>query len=662
MRTMLSALTLAATLVAIHAPSADAATLAVTYFDNNTSDARFDPLGRGLADMLITDLSVVDELSVVERGRLNDILSELQLQASTFVDPKTAVAVGKGVGAGYVLTGAFLAIEPEMRIDARIVNVETGEVVQADSVTGPVDEFFLLEKELASAIVERLGITMSARESARMGRVATENFDAFMAYSEGLEALDRGSLDQARDRLAAALEADDRFGLATQHLEGLQEKLRQLGARGAEIRSEYARQLLGEIDRLQAAGGPYDELGVQMVEATTKLMGPQASSDALQVSSRLLDLELDEDIRLGGPTGYMTLNEWALSTYVMSSYNLGMRAEFLTYGEAFLDRYPTSAWSASVRMWMDQVITLMRDEEEGRKSIPLVKGTAEAFGAQMTCLYQRNPQGRLDSCRAWVMLIEKHGLEADGDAEEAWARAAVDAGRLDSVEEALGRANARDKYSEAAEDIADLLQRGQRQAERADEALQELRSGESGDREGDWYHAASAQMSAGRHSSARELIEEALAKFPAADMLYRLGVDLGNSTDDLAYAQQMLARWEAAESQGAKVEPDSGRTVREMPDRLAQASNGRGWELFKLATGYVEIKQYKLAGDAYMTLAHEVPEFDGTPAAQALSQAASIYRMGLEMKRSREALEELLDKYPDSDLAQYARTMLETLP
>ena len=188
MKRMLAPLLTAVVLAALLPGSASAATptLAVTYFDNNTSEERFDPLGRGLADMLITDLSVVENLTVVERGRLNDVLSELELQSSSFVDPETAVTVGKGVGAQYVLTGAFLAVEPQMRIDARIVNVSTGEVVQADSVTGPVDEFFLLEKELAGSIVERLGISVSSRESARMGRVATENFEAFVAYSEGL--------------------------------------------------------------------------------------------------------------------------------------------------------------------------------------------------------------------------------------------------------------------------------------------------------------------------------------------------------------------------------------------------------------------------------------------------------------------------------------------
>jgi curli biogenesis system outer membrane secretion channel CsgG len=62
-------------------------TVALTYFDNNTGDPSFDPLGRGLADMLITDLSVLSSLKIVERARLNEVLSELELAAAPWRVP-----------------------------------------------------------------------------------------------------------------------------------------------------------------------------------------------------------------------------------------------------------------------------------------------------------------------------------------------------------------------------------------------------------------------------------------------------------------------------------------------------------------------------------------------------------------------------------------------
>src|SRR5688572_13855365 len=76
LRFILSALTLWVVLPReVHA----ARTVAITYFDNNTNNADLAPLAKGLADMLITDLSHVSSLQIVERERLNQVLSELKL-------------------------------------------------------------------------------------------------------------------------------------------------------------------------------------------------------------------------------------------------------------------------------------------------------------------------------------------------------------------------------------------------------------------------------------------------------------------------------------------------------------------------------------------------------------------------------------------------------
>lgn len=634
-------------------------TLAVTYFDNNTKEAEFDPLGRGLADMLITDLSGLENLAVVERGRLNDVLKELELQASSFVDPKTAVEVGRGLGAQYVLTGAFLAVRPDMRIDARIVNVATGKVVQADSVQGPVQEFFLLEKELATEIVGRLEVSVSARESARLGRPATESFDAFVEYSAGLEALDRGELEAARDRLAAALEHDDRFAMATGQLDALQERLRQLKSRGQQIRSEYAARFLSRLDELESRGGPYDDLGVELLEVSTRVMPPAGSRDLLAVSSRLIDLELPETLKLGGPQGLMTVNDWALYSYVSSAYNLGMRAELLTYGEAYLERYPASMYSAAVQSYLSQVIQLARQEDATRKEIPRVQAAARAFADQQTCFQVQEPKIRLAACRSWVLDGEAAGLPLDENAEEAWARAAAHAGDVAQVEQILARVEARDRYSESAEDIRSILSRARDDAEDAAELLAKL---PDGGREGDWARTASELVSAGRHSDARRVIEDGLAKFPSADQLHRTAIHSASAIDDIEYARSALARWEAAEAGGAKVEPQAARSVRELEERIAQAYQAGGWRQFKLAAGYTEISQYELAADAYLQLSREHPDFDWTSGDNALSQAAGLYRMALDMQACREAYEELLARYPDSTLAASARSMLEWLP
>ncbi len=101
-------------------------TVAVLAFDNNTGDAEYDHLGQGMATMMTTDLSAVDDIQMLERERLADVTREIDAQHSSYFDSTTAVKVGRLAGAQYIVTGAFTAVKPQMRIDTRVIRVETG--------------------------------------------------------------------------------------------------------------------------------------------------------------------------------------------------------------------------------------------------------------------------------------------------------------------------------------------------------------------------------------------------------------------------------------------------------------------------------------------------------------------------------------------------------
>ena len=113
---------------------AETKTIAISYFDNTSGLEQYNPLSKGLADMLITDLSNVKSIQIVEREKLENLLKEIDLGEGNFIDPNTAQKLGKGLGADYILTGAFLSIDPMMRIDARIMEVATGKIIGAEEM------------------------------------------------------------------------------------------------------------------------------------------------------------------------------------------------------------------------------------------------------------------------------------------------------------------------------------------------------------------------------------------------------------------------------------------------------------------------------------------------------------------------------------------------
>jgi len=183
----------------------------VLYFNNNTNDASYDVLQKGLADMMVTDLSASDRIQVVERDRLDEILDELKLQKSDYFDPKTAVKIGKGIGAKYAVAGSIAAIEPKIRLDIRLIEVETGKILMADKVMGLKDEFFELESQLASKFLTALDLKLK-RGKARTSGART--LESVMAYSKGVDSADKGNFEAASKHLAKVVAKAPEFKLA----------------------------------------------------------------------------------------------------------------------------------------------------------------------------------------------------------------------------------------------------------------------------------------------------------------------------------------------------------------------------------------------------------------------------------------------------------------
>lgn len=179
----------------------DRRVVAVLRFDNNTGDPRFDHLGRALSSMTISDLSAIERIQLVERERLEELLAELDLQQSAYADPSSAQSVGMIMGAEYVVAGAFVTVDPEMRLDTRIDRVETAEIVTTAQVTGQQDALFDLQQSLADQLVEGFELVLTEEERARLSERQQENriddLDTMLAFSEALCLLDHGAYEQA---------------------------------------------------------------------------------------------------------------------------------------------------------------------------------------------------------------------------------------------------------------------------------------------------------------------------------------------------------------------------------------------------------------------------------------------------------------------------------
>jgi len=231
--------------------------IAVLNFKNLGKNRALDPLQKGLTDMVITDLSVVRALDVVERSRLAELMDEIGFGDTGLVDDATAPRVGKLLGAGTLVKGSFLDLNEEsIRLDAGMTTLKEGSFQTTKGVTGDLDRFFRLEKELVFAIVDRMGITLSPEEREAILTIPTQSLSAFLAYSEGLDFEDRGQMREAKGRYQRALTIDPRFSKAQRRLEQTNRFEKGAGNKARLQRRAFQRRLVARAvrARLQRSG------------------------------------------------------------------------------------------------------------------------------------------------------------------------------------------------------------------------------------------------------------------------------------------------------------------------------------------------------------------------------------------------------------------------
>jgi TolB-like protein len=203
-------------------PNADAKRIAILYFDNGSDNAELSRLRKGLADMLISDLSKIKMLNVIERARLEEILKEQKLNNSKEFDASTATKVGKLLGVQYILTGAFFDLMGSMRMDARIIDVETGKIIKSEGIDGQTNTFFDLEKKLVVKIASGLNVELnSENKETPEAKTSSLSYETSLLYSDALDKMDKGENGKAIELLKKVLQKNPDFTPAKKALDKL---------------------------------------------------------------------------------------------------------------------------------------------------------------------------------------------------------------------------------------------------------------------------------------------------------------------------------------------------------------------------------------------------------------------------------------------------------
>ena len=131
-------------------------TIAVLPFSNISGEPDDEWIGTGIAETVTADLLRFEALSVVGREAFLDLLRQSEDRAPTLADRTLARDVARDLGVAWLVTGGFQRLGDQLRVTARIVNVETGASSEAVKVDGQLYQLFDLQDRLVDELSDGL--------------------------------------------------------------------------------------------------------------------------------------------------------------------------------------------------------------------------------------------------------------------------------------------------------------------------------------------------------------------------------------------------------------------------------------------------------------------------------------------------------------------------
>jgi TolB-like protein len=191
-------------------------TLGILYFHNKTGNQEYDRLQKGLAVMLIHDLSQIKGVQVVERIKMQALFEELNLGKSGLVSSETAPRVGRVMGAEYLLGGEMLTDQlMELQIDPGILDIPQEKRHDQSPVKGKLDEIIRIEKDILFGAVAKLEhIKLTKKEEEKLRQPLSTKIKALFHLFDAVDLSDNEKYEEATNSYLSAYQEDPKLSLA----------------------------------------------------------------------------------------------------------------------------------------------------------------------------------------------------------------------------------------------------------------------------------------------------------------------------------------------------------------------------------------------------------------------------------------------------------------
>ncbi len=180
--------------------------VAVLPFKNLSAD-QDDFFSDGITEDITSELSRIGELKVIARNSVMQFKnSEMSLKE-----------IGNLLGVSTILEGSIQRDNNQVRIVARLIDVNSGEYLWSDTYDKEMKQIFEIQSDVSKKIAAALKTELSTEEEKRIDKKPTENITAYQYYLKGREyyyQYDKQDNENAIKLFKQALELDPNYALA----------------------------------------------------------------------------------------------------------------------------------------------------------------------------------------------------------------------------------------------------------------------------------------------------------------------------------------------------------------------------------------------------------------------------------------------------------------
>jgi hypothetical protein len=240
----------------------------------------------------------------------------------------------------------------QLRITARLVDVETGVVAETAKVTGPLETVFALQDD----VVRQLWKVPEAKRRPKP-KEPKKTLQAYEAYARSLAV--SSDVDKI-DSLRRALDLDPDFHYALYDLRALESRLNRYAKQGKEIVDERT---AAQLARMKDASLSLNDRNTAATQAMAALIGQYRYAALLDVATQIYDSKLP-------PGEWVHAREHAAFYMFLSLMQLKKTDLALQAGERYLQQWPAGSFAQSIDLQMRATIEQRHRHEEALKEGP----------------------------------------------------------------------------------------------------------------------------------------------------------------------------------------------------------------------------------------------------------------------------------------------------